>query len=260
MTWAFKRQILYVFILIGFFLVFGFLIILPKLNQSSTCVDFKQNGNEAGVDCGGSCAKACSFQADAVSILWARAFRVIPGRYNAVAYLENHNKNIAVHKINYRFRFADKDNLYIGKREGSSFIPPSGKFAIFEPAIDFGYSIPVYTTFEFTQNPEWVQVSQQKINQIKLLVSDINLSGADTSPVLSATLKNNSLYTVSEVDVITILYDANRNAISASRTYLDELSGEEKKEISFTWREPFTSPIISKEIIPLFNIFLVKLK
>ena len=260
MTWAFKRQAFYLVVLILFFGVFGFLIISPKLNKTPTCFDNKQNGTETGVDCGGSCAIACLAQTDPVSILWARAFRVIPGRYNAVAYFENHNKNTVINKINYRFRFADGNNVYIGKREGSTFIPPSGKFAIFEPGIDVGNSIPVYTTLEFTQTPDWIQVSQEKINRLEILVSNINLINEQTSPVLSATVKNNSFFVIPEIDIVAILYDANRNVVSASRTYLDSLRAEEIKDINFTWPEPLPSKIVAKEIIPMYNIFLVKLK
>jgi len=260
MTWGFKRQIFYVGILVGFVLVFGFLIIRPSLNKAPTCTDGKQNGEETGVDCGGSCALACLAQVDEVSVLWARAFRVIPGRYNAVAYLENHNPDAAVNKINYRFRFADKNNLYIGKREGSAYIPPSGKFAIFEPAIGIGYSIPVYTTFEFTEVPQWVTISEEKKNQLQVLISDIALVNEATSPVLSATLKNNSLFTIPELSVVAILYDANHNALSTSRTYLEALAGEEARDVTFTWPEPLPLGIVSKEIIPMFNIFKVKLK
>ncbi|OGI95793.1 hypothetical protein A2917_00575 [Candidatus Nomurabacteria bacterium RIFCSPLOWO2_01_FULL_42_17] len=260
MAWALKRQFFYIIVLVLFLSVFGFLIFYPKLNKAPSCTDNKQNGAETGVDCGGLCARACLSQVDPISILWSRAFRVVPGRYNAVAYLENHNRNTAVNRINYKFRFADKNNVYIGKREGSTFIPPSGKFAIFEPGIDIGNSIPVYTTFEFTQVPQWVTVSQEKINQLKVLVSNIVLVGEDTSPVLSATIKNNSFFTIEEVDVVAILYDANHNAVSASRTYLDELKPEEVQNITFTWPEPFSNKVIAKEIIPMYNIFSVQLK
>ncbi|HEV7702099.1 MAG TPA: hypothetical protein VGO63_01490 [Candidatus Paceibacterota bacterium] len=260
MTWALKRQILYVLILIIFFGGAGFLIIYPKLTKAPTCTDSKQNGTETGVDCGGSCAKACINQVDALSVLWSRIFRVVPGRYNAVAYVVNHNKNTAVLKINYRFRFADQNNVYIGKREGSTYVPPSGAFAVFEPAIDMGHSTPVYVTFEFTEVPEWVFVSEEKINQVKILVSNLNLTAADTSPKLSASIKNSSLFSVPDINVITILYDASKNAVSASRTYVDALNPGESKDINFTWPEPFDRPIVAEEIIPVYNIFLAKLK
>jgi hypothetical protein len=260
MTWSLKRQLFYILILVLFFGIFGSLIVTSTLNKAPTCTDGKQNGTETGVDCGGACANACISQVDQVSVLWARAFRVLPGRYNAVAYIVNHNKNAAVERISYRFRFADKNNVYIGKREGTTFIPPAGNFAIFEPGIDIGNSIPVYTTFEFTQAPYWLQVSQAKINQLKVLISDIQLTDESTSPRMSATVKNNSLFTIPDVNIITILYDATGNAVSASRTYLPELTPLQNTDINFTWPEPFASPIVAKEIIPMYDVFSAKLE
>ncbi|MEK7128266.1 MAG: hypothetical protein AAB933_01745 [Patescibacteria group bacterium] len=260
MTWAFKRQALYVFILILFIGVFAFLIIYSNTKKPPSCTDNKQNGNETGIDCGGSCLRACLAQVDEVSILWARSFRVVPGRYNAVAYLENHNKNTAIKKINYRFRFADANNIYIGKREGSTFIPPSGKFAVFEPGIDVGNSIPVYTSFEFTQIPEWTTVSPEKQSQLQVLVSNIALANEDANPKLSATIRNGSFFLIPEMSIVVILYDKNRNAVSASSTYLSNLAGEEERSVNFTWPEPMSAKIVAKEIIPIFNIFSVKFK
>jgi len=260
MTWALKRQIFYVIVLLAFVSIFGFLIIYPRLSKAPTCTDNKENGMETGVDCGGICARACINQVDPISVLWSRAFEVVPGRYNAVAYVVNHNKNTAVAKISYRFRFADKDNLYIGKRDGSTFIPPAGSFAIFEPAIDLGNSVPVYTSFEFTQIPEWTTVPQDKIDQLKVFASDINLTGADSSPRLSATVKNHSLFSIPEINVVAILYDASHNAVSVSHTYLDMLGAEQSKEITFTWPESFDKPVVFEEIIPAYDILSVKLK
>ena len=260
MMWALKRQVFYVVIMISLFLVFAFLIISPSFNKVPTCADNNQNGNETGIDCGGSCPRVCVLQVDQVSILWTRAFKVIPGRYNAVAYLVNRNKNAAVQKINYKFRFADANNVYIGKREGSTSIPPSGNFAVFEPGIDIGNSIPVYVTFEFTETPIWFQVPQDKINQLKVLVSNIRLTDEATSPRLSATIKNNSLFTIPNVNIIVILYNASGNAISTSRTYLNQLAPLETTDVNFTWPEPLPGVVVAKEIIPMYDIFSVKLQ
>lgn len=260
MTWALKRQIFYVVLILSFFGGIGFFIIYPQINKAPTCTDGKQNGVETGIDCGGMCAKACLNQVDQISVLWSRSFKVVPGRYNAVAYLVNHNKNTAIEKINYRFRFADENNIYIGKREGSTYVPPSGSFAVFEPAVDMGYSTPVYTTFEFTQSPTWVFIPQEKANQVKVLVSNINLMDQDSAPRLSATIKNYSLFSIPDVNAIAILYDALGNAVSASSTYLNVLKPEETRDLNFTWREPFDKKVVTQDIIPIYNIFSVKLK
>lgn len=260
MTWALKRQILYVSILLAFFLVLGFLVSYPYLNKPATCSDGKQNGIETGVDCGGSCQLACIFEVDKLSVLWSRSFRVVPGRYNAVAYVENQNVDTAIYKIKYKFRFADANNVYIGKREGETAVPPAGKFAIFESAIDMGNSVPVYTSFEFTEIPTWVNVSPDKTNELNLVVEDINLENENISPRMSAVIKNKSLFIVPDLNVVTILYDKLGNAISASRTYIELLRGEESVNVNFTWPEAFTAEVVTKEIIPMYNIFDVKLK
>ena len=253
MTWGLKRQIFYVIVLLLFVTVFAFIILYPTFNKAPSCIDGKQNGNETGIDCGGSCANACLSQVSPLSVLWARSFRVIPGRYNAVAYIVNHNKNAAVQKINYRFRFADANNLYIGKREGSTMVPPGGNFAVFEPGIDIGNSIPVYTTFEFTETPYWLQVPQEKIDQLKVTTSNIQLSGDTTSPRLSATIKNNSLFTIPNMNVIAVLYDASGNAISTSRTFLNQMTPLQNSDINFTWPEPLPGTVVAKELIPMYD-------
>jgi hypothetical protein len=260
MNWALRRQILDLFIFFGALGIFGFFIIYPFVNEGPSCTDGRQNGTETGPDCGGSCLKACLAETDPVSVLWSRAFKVLDGRYNAVAYLENHNQDKAVDKINYRFRFADENNIYIGKREGTAFIPPSGSFAIFEPAIELGNSVPVYTTFAFTEVPEWNTVSQDKIDQLKILVSKIDLQTPDSTPKLLATVKNSSLYEIPEVNVVAILYDTTGNAISVSKTFLEKLSGEEVRDITFTWPEPLSGTVVTKEILPMFNVFKAELK
>lgn len=260
MTWASRRQISYIFFFILFLVGVGYLATYSYFNKPPTCFDGKQNGNETGTDCGGSCVLACISQTDKMSVLWARSFEVVPGRYNAVAYLENHNKNKAILKIKYRFRFADKDNIYIGKREGETYVPPTGKFAIFEPAIGVGSVLPVYTTFEFSENPVWIQVPQEKIDQIKTLVVNSKLENEDTSPLLTATIQNSSLFRIPSISLVTILYDAGGNAINVSHTYLDELKGQESKDVTFTWPEPFGKKVVAQEIIPMFNVFSASLK
>ena len=243
-----------------FFAGLGFIVTYPVFNKAPTCFDYKQNGDEKGVDCGGSCEVACLSEVTPLSVVWARSFKVVAGRYNAVAYLVNHNKNKVVDKISYKFRFADQDNIYIGKREGTAFVPAGSTFAIFEPGIEMGNSVPVYTTFEFTQAPLWHVVSDKKLNQLKILISNIVLENENTSPKLSATLKNESIFTIPNLGAVAILYDGAGNAISASRTYVSDFSPLQQVQVNFTWPEPFSTAVVAKEILPSYDVDSVKLQ
>ncbi|MFN4181426.1 MAG: hypothetical protein ACK4FA_01890 [Candidatus Paceibacteria bacterium] len=260
MTWAMRRQLMYIGTLVLLFGGIGFWIGYPHLNKPPTCADGKKNGDELGVDCGGSCKLACIATVDELKVIWSRAFTVVPGRYNAVAYVENQNKNAGVVKLKYRFRFADKNNIYIGAREGETTIPPSGKFAVFEPAVDLGSSVPVYTSFEFTERPVWVQIPEEKIRQSKLVVQNITISDEGTIPKLEATLVNPSFMTIPNVEVVALLYDNAGNAIATSQTYLASIGPEENVPLVFTWRAPFSAPVVIKEIIPIFNIGQAKIR
>ena len=260
MTWALRRQILY---LGGLFLVFagiGFWIGHPYLKVEPTCFDFRQNGDETGVDCGGSCQRACVFEVDRLSIVWNRIFEVDGGRYNAIAYIENQNKTEAVARVRYRFRFADENNIYIGSREGETAIPPAGKFAIFEPAIDLGHSVPVYVNFEFLETPHWIKVDNDRLESLKFSISEINLRDTDTKPRMSAVVRNNSLYTIPDLNLVAILYDDKGNTVSVSNTAVDFFRGEESRLVNYTWAKPFSSEVVVKEIIPMYNVFLTDLR
>lgn len=260
MTWALRRQITYIGGLFIFFGAIATYFLWPYFNKLPTCNDGKQNGNESGIDCGGECPLACFNEVDKLSVFWSRTFEVVPGRYNAVAYIENQNDNQAINKIKYRFRFADANNLYIGMREGETFVPPRGKFAIFEPAINLGNSVPVYTSFEFIETPVWINVPKEKVDQLTIAVSDIKFENEDTVPKLTATLKNNSLFTIPNINAVAILYDEFANALSVSGTKVDVLGSESEEQVYFTWRSPMPKKVFTKEIIPLYNIFTAELK
>lgn len=227
--------------------------------MAPTCIDGKQNGKELGIDCGGTCALVCPFQANDIKIVWTRVFKVVDGRYNAVAYLQNQNTNFASAKVHYKFRFSDKNNIYVGSREGDTYVPTGGNFVVFEPAIDTGSEVPVFTTFEFTEKPIWFNVPDNTIQEFKVVSSNISLANEMTSPILTATLKNISLFQIQNLKIVTILYDKSGNAINASSTLLNTINGGETLPIIFTWPEPITGGVVSKEIIPMFDIFSLRL-
>lgn len=260
MTWAFKRQLSYILIL--FLILCGIVLyfLWPYLNRAPTCNDGKQNGTETGIDCGGGCQLACFSEVDKLSVFWARSFEVVPGRYNALAYVENQNENQVIQRIKYRFRFADENNLYIGQREGEAYIPPASKFAIFEGAINLGNSKPVYTSFEFTETPVWINVDKSLIDQLKLNISNIVLENANSIPRLTANIRNTSLFNIPDLKVVAILYDKFNNVVNISSTQIPFLGAENNTNVSFTWRNPMDREVVSEEIIPIFNIFNVRLK
>jgi hypothetical protein len=256
MTWSQKRKLAYGFIF--FLLLLGViaLIVVPIITRAPSCADLKQNGDEKGVDCGGSCVLYCPSEISPIIVLYARSFPVTDSTYNAVASIENQNVRAITREISYVFKLYDKDNVLITERTGKTFISSNSRSAIFEPALQVGNRIPVYTRFYLTSNPQWLRATDDQARSL-LTVENKKVESLDTTPFVSAEIVNNSLATVSRIPVIAIVYDQTGNAIGASRTLVDELLPDETEEVFFTWQHPFTDPNVYVEIIPRVDPYAV---
>lgn len=256
MNWATKRKLQYLGGLFGFFLIILFAIFYPVIFKKSTCTDNRKNGDEAGVDCGGSCLKMCRETTSDPLVIWSRGFHVVGNTYNLIAYIENQNKNSAIENITYQFRIYDVNNRLIGRRDGSTYIPPNKQFAIFESRFDAGESQVKSVTFEFTESFDWTR-KEPTLNNLQILADKITMTEDKKNPGLSARIKNESIQDIPSFEVIAILYDENRNAINASRTIKDGLLSNSSLPVFFTWPEALTSEPVIKDVIVQINPFNV---
>jgi Mg-chelatase subunit ChlD len=150
--------------------------------------------------------------------------------------IDNPNIGLAADDVAYSFTLYDQDNLPILERTGRADIPPGTEFPIFSGGVNAGEKIPHHATFRFTEMPTWYEIPEQPV---KLTVQSQQITDLETTPRLSAILKNPSRFTLSNVGVVALLYDAAGNAVAASRTIVESLPGESSAPIFFTWRQPF---------------------
>lgn len=254
MSWAAKRQLQY---LSGLLLVIGvvaFIFIYPSLNKQPTCFDGKKNGAESGVDCGGVCTRLCSSDVSEPIVLWSRAFHLVGNNYNLVSVISNQNKDAAVQSVNYEFRVYDTNNKLIGRRQGSTYIPPNKQFVIFESRFDAGESTIRSVNLNFTSPFVW----DKKLPTLDLLpikVDNVVLESEKDSPKLTAKITNSSIYDLPEFDVVAIVYNADHNAINASKTHLMQLTSNSSTPLLFTWPEAFGEDSATKDILVQINPF-----
>src|SRR5579863_6726299 len=124
LTWSARRQLLYygvAFVVVAVLFYFSY---QTFFTSAPTCFDGVQNGDETGVDCGGSCSLICPNQAHAPVVEWARPFEVSPGDYTAAAYIENPNVGAGAKQVPYSFQLFDSSNSFIVERDGVIDIPP----------------------------------------------------------------------------------------------------------------------------------------
>lgn len=256
MTWAARRRLQYLGGLFGVFLIIVFIFIYPYIFKKPTCADGKKNGTETGIDCGGSCSRMCKDTTSDPVILWSRAFPVTGNTYNLVALVENQNKSSGIQNVSYEFRVYDVNNRLIGRRQGSTYLPPNKQFAIFEPRLDFGEAKVKSTSFEFTGNFDWIK-KEDTLGTLPVYVDKIEMGEDKKNPSLSARVKNESIYDLPAFEAIAILYDEAGNAINVSKTIKSGLSSNNSLSVYFTWPEELSSDPVLKDVLIQINPFTV---
>jgi hypothetical protein len=214
------------------------------LYEKPTCFDGKQNGNERGIDCSGSCARLCPADYVEPKLLWTSSMRVVPGVYNALAYVQNINQGVES-IVPYIFKFYDSRGVMIGERKGSAYVPPGQRFVVFQGGIQFDQAIPVKTTFEWSGVSAW----RKGVPLTKIKTADTSIDQA-VPPKAEIKIENVSIdETFSNIDAFIVLYDAEGNRVAFSKTVIDRIDPEEKKLLYFTWPEAFPSEAVKSEMI-----------
>lgn len=248
MSWASRRRWLYGS---GAFLFFVIVLGIPAaiwIYEPPSCSDGKQNQGETAVDTGGPCPLLDARTLSPSSILWSRGFSVRGGLYSAVAYIENPNEGAGVRAVNYRFGLYDERNVLVAERKGKTFIMPGGITPVFEGAIPTGSRTVARTYFEFTSRSVWERLGNAAS---VLVVSNKSVANVDSTPRLTARVKNTSVSAVLNPSFVAVVFDPAGNAFVASATTLTRLAPNEEREIVFTWPDPFTATVGRIDILPL---------
>ncbi len=234
--WSTKRRLMFGggFVLIVAIILSG--IFWSILYRAPTCSDGVKNGDETGVDCGGSCQRLCTNDALTPVVLWAKAFNISGDVYSVVAYVENPNVNSKNNRATYQFRIFDENGKLITVKEGETSIPKGKKFAIFENGLVFKNAKPKSADFHFVTLSEWKKDSQ---TDTELSLKYGTPTSTSTAPNISGTVSNTSLQGIPEVELVVFVLDNNENVIAASRTFVDNLRAKSSQDFVFTWQKPF---------------------
>ncbi len=234
-SWSLKRQIIYgggtLLVLVGIFaLIFYSFFYTPP-----TCNDGVRNGNEKGVDCGGSCVRLCAGEALNPIVLWSRFFNITGDVYSVAAYVENPNLVSKNDRANYEFSLFDENNILIEKIEGETFIPRNKKFIIFESGIITSKK-PNSVSFRFTNFSSWMKDDSEEPD---LQITHSPLLSTTTVPRIEGVIKNESLNSIDTIELVALIFDGRQNTVAVSRTYVDNLLKNTSQDFVFTWPRPF---------------------
>ncbi|MCX6715410.1 MAG: FeoB-associated Cys-rich membrane protein [Candidatus Taylorbacteria bacterium] len=246
-TWSSRRKYLYAFIVIVVLALAATGIIFSFFYEAPSCTDNKKNGDEQGIDCGGSCTKLCSNAFLAIpSPSWVRFKEVGPKLYNIAAYIVNPNKKAGANKIPYHLSVLNNEGFELASSEGIFDLPPGRNTMVFIGGLRVANQVPVRAIFEFTKQPEWVPGVDTLAN---LDITDKNYRESTTESSLDVTLRNRDPLVVRNVAVYAILKDKDGNVLDFSRTIVDEISSQGTGIAPFTWPVSHLGKVISLEVL-----------
>lgn len=236
MNWAARRRSAVILTILGLFLVF---VVVPYWwthREIPTCFDGKQNAEERGIDCGGTCTLVCRADVRDLKILWARIFQSRSGVYDVVVSLENPNFNIAAPRVPYTITVKDASDRTITTLSGETWAGPNERFALFEGNIRTGDRIPTTAVVSFPSDVQWY-VAQKETELFEVV--NKKLTSPEKSPKLSATLRSKVPETIRNIMATVIVYDKDGTPIGASATKVEKLPQGGSAEMFFTWPHPF---------------------
>lgn len=213
-------------------------------------MDRVMNGDESGVDCGGSCQLLCS--AESLPLILKgdpRVLTIAPNTYEVVALVENPNQNAEIYQAEYILKIYDTTStIPIKIIQETTFIPKGASFAIFEGPFTLQTGItPARATLEWQE--ETLLWRKDNLQKHMVEIVDITLSNASSTPRLNAIVENLSLASVSNLDFVVLISDSEGNLFAASKTFISTLAPSESAPIVFIWPRPFTKEATQIEIV-----------
>lgn len=249
MTWAGKRQLIILSIFVIVIAAVLFLVLRPVVAPAPTCSDNRQNGSETGIDCGGSCSKACTFEVSKVNVVWARSFKVADGVYSAVAYLTNPNASFEARNVGYTMKLYDAKNLLVAERRGKIDIPAKASFPVFEGGININKAEAKSAFFILDDITLWQKTS---IAAPKIVLGSPVIE-SEGLPVVRTTISNDTAAPLKNLPVVAVVYDVSGNAMASSETIVDVLAKGASQQLVYTWMIPFSSEVGRVEFYPLYR-------
>ncbi|MEK7120034.1 MAG: hypothetical protein AAB824_00640 [Patescibacteria group bacterium] len=255
-----KKQII-VGAVVGVVFVLIIILLIIAIKPSATCFDGKQNQNETGIDCGGSCAKQCVVAYDP-EIKFAKFFKVGQNSVDMVAEVSNKNYSLASDYIPYTFTLYDQAGQTLATKSGNFYILPGKSRFVIEQNI-FVSRDPAKVDFKLG-SIKWNDMAtlvpnqnMQDINNIQLLNQDPALQKDPLgNPQLFSNMVNQSFYDFDLIEIDLVAYDANNNIIADGQTFIRTVKANEKRVFSITWpKNSLSASPVKFDVRATTNIF-----
>ncbi len=248
-SWSSRRKFLYLSVAALIVAILAIWAWFTFFYKAPTCFDGVQNGNERGVDCGGSCSLICASDTHQPVVLWSRLFPTSPGIYTAAAYVQNANVGAGARAVHYSFQLFDDTNSLVIERDGVMDLPPIQTVPIIETNISTGNRTASRVLFAFSNIPVWNTVQMNAIPTVRVTGQVLAPDGSR----LSATIANDTVLDTSHLTVDAVLFDVDGVARASSKSEIVSLPHKTSQDVVFTW--PYGIPNIVRAEITVLPSF-----
>jgi len=251
MSWATRRRTAILIIVGAVVLAAAAVILIAALYEAPTCTDQKMDGDETGIDCGGTCALLCSADALAPKVTFTRALSPAPGRTDVIAYIDNQNPSSGVEDARFTVSLYGPDGILVASEQGTVDLPPHASVPVYVPDF-FSGNQPVARAF-LVLDPASLQWMKYSSDRVKLATS-YELADEETAPRITAAITNPSAVPLYDVKVIATAFGADGNAIAASQTIVPQVPAAGSAVATFTWNAPFGAAVTRVDILPVLPL------
>lgn len=225
-------------------------VLISVLSKTPSCADGIQNQNEEGIDCGGSCSYLCTDLQRPPTVLFTKTISNGAGRTDVVASVENINATAAAKSVPYTVTIYGNKQVFVQEVTGTLDLPPSSTVPVFIPGVSTGNQKVLHAFLTIaSSSPQWFTMANNQ--NVKLVVSNISLGGATTTPRVDAILSNASVGTLSDVPIVIFVHDEQGEIMAASKTILPTIRAQGQATATFTWGAPFVRSPAAIEVIPI---------
>lgn len=251
MTWASRRQFLIISGIVAVFAAIIFATAIAVFYKTPTCTDGKQNDDETGIDCGGSCTYLCRVDVEMPLVRFVRSFSPQPGRYDVIAYVDNRNTSAGAKDVHATVELYDENRFLLGTKDATLDLPPGATVPVYLPEAYRGDKRVAQAFLSFDEPS--LRFFEPKKPHIVPTVTNVEMLNADT-PRIRATLVNPTAFPLYNIRPIATVFDSDGNAIAASQTILPQLGGQAETNVLFSWTAAFPSVPARVEVLPLIPL------
>lgn len=254
MSWAARRRFLILFVIGAILAAFVAIVSIATLYKAPSCADGVQNQNETGIDCDGPCSYLCVATQQPPTVLFTQAFTdSTTGRTVVVASVENKNNAAAAKRVPYRVTVYGAKQTLIQSIPGTLDLAPGATAIVFVSGIASGRQEVVSAFLDIdASSVKWFALANDP--RIVPGVSNTVQGGSVEAPRIDATLVNGTVSTLTNVQTVVLVRDAQSNIIAASGTLVPAIRPQSTAVATFTWNIPFPGIPASIEVFPVIPL------